>query len=622
MLGIRQKLMLGFGGLFVVVAAAGMLTITQTDRLGRAIDVILTENYRSVVACQDMKESLELLDTGVLLCLAGGEADGDSLISENVSRFRVAMDLERSNITLPGEQDLVERIGDLFEQCLLILPTSGQTSGSLEVRRAEYFSRLRPLFQETKAAVQEVLRMNQTNMSEANNAALGVADSVHRGLLVLIIVSAAIMLLYSQLVRRWILRPIHRLMASVDEIRQGNYDVVLKTGSHDEIGRLSDSFCEMTAGLRQVRKEDRLSLMRTRRATEEVFKALPVAIAVLDLDGKVEMATETAGKAFGLRPGANPGDLGFDWLPAMMRTALDEDRIISHRSGNGSFQHFVDNRERFYQPTVVPIAIGDGNREPAGVALILEDVSQVHEQKELKRGVVATVSHQLRTPLTSIRMSIHLLLDDRIGSLSDTQSGLLIAARDDSERLVSILDDLLDLDRIESGGNNLRFEPVSPQTLVRNAIEPVLPEARDRRLRIDSVVPDDLPEVRADIGRIQHVFANLLSNAIRYTSPGGILTLRADPGLDCVIFTVEDTGIGIPPDCLDHLFEPFFRVHGQDGRTGAGLGLTISREIVLAHGGEISVKSTMGVGSCFRFTLPTVDRNSSQIPSKKDGRCS
>ena len=128
-----------------------------------------------------------------------------------------------------------------------------------------------------------------------------------------------------------------------------------------------------------------------------------------------------------------------------------EDRIIEHDPKNGYVQQFIDNREYFFQPMAVPIPVGPERREPTGVALILKDVTQVHEQQEMKRGVVSTVSHQLKTPLTSLRMSIHLLLEERIGPLNEKQIELLMAARDDSERLVGILDDLLDINRIESG---------------------------------------------------------------------------------------------------------------------------------------------------------------------------
>jgi signal transduction histidine kinase len=596
--------MLGFGGLLAVMAIVGALTMVQIDNLGKAIDMILRENYRSVVACQDMKESLERMDSGILFTLAGNELEGNRLIKESAPRFRAALNVELGNITLPGEREKAKKIKDLFESYVEAIPLVTQVAQSPEKRQADYFSKLQPLFQKIKDVAQDILLMNQTNMNEANNAARHQADIAHRRMLTAIMVSAFLALLFSYLAHRWILHPINRLIESANEIRGGNLDLVLEAGSRDEIGRLSESFNEMAAALRQVRKEDRVNLMRTRRATEEVFKALPTAIAVLDLDGKVEVATETADRHFGLKPGVLASDLGYEWLLPLTRKALDEDRVVERDPKNGYVQQFVDNREYFFQPMVVPIPVVPERREPTGVALILKDVTQVHEQQEIKRGVVSTVSHQLKTPLTSLRMSIHLLLEERIGPLNEKQIELLMAARDDSERLVGILNDLLDINRIESGKSRLTLGPVTPRALVRDSTEPFLVDAKDKGVTVVNDVSDDLPEVMADAEKIRHVFANLLSNALRFTGPGGSVTIRASREQGQVAFLVEDTGKGIPEEELKHLFEQFYRAPGQDEKSGVGLGLAIVKEIVRAHGGDVGAESVVGKGSAFRFTLP------------------
>jgi two-component system, NtrC family, sensor histidine kinase KinB len=604
MIGIRQKLMLGFGGLLAVIAIVGVLTMVQIDRLGKDIDMILKENYRSVVACQDMKESLERMDSGTLFTLAGNKLEGNRLIEKYTSNFRDALNVELGNITLTGEREKAENIKVLFERYVEVIPLVTGVTRSPEERQTDYFLKMEPLFKEIKDIAQDILLMNQTNMNEANNAARRQADTAHRLMLIAIMASAFLALLFSYLAHRWILYPITRLIESTNEIRSGNLDLVLEGGSRDEIGRLSESFNEMAAALRQVRKEDRVNLIRTRRATEEVFKALPTAIAVLDLEGKVEVSTETADRHFGLKPGVLVRDLGYEWLLPLTRKALDEDRIVERDPKNGYVQQFVDNREYFFQPMVVPIPVGPERREPTGVALILKDVTQIHEQQEMKRGVVSTVSHQLKTPLTSLRMSIHLLLEERIGPLNDKQIELLMAARDDSERLVGILNDLLDINRIESGKSRFALKPATPRALVRDAMEPFLVDAKDKGVTVANNVSDDLPEVMADAEKIRHVFANLLSNAFRFTAPGGSVTIRAEQEQDRVAFLVEDTGKGIPEEELKHLFEQFYRAPGQDDKSGAGLGLAIAKEIVRAHGGEVGAESVVGKGSTFHFTLP------------------
>jgi signal transduction histidine kinase len=201
-------------------------------------------------------------------------------------------------------------------------------------------------------------------------------------------------------------------------------------------------------------------------------------------------------------------------------------------------------------------------------------------------------------------MSVHLLLEETLGPLNVRQTELLLAAREESERLAAIVEELLDLNRMESGKTLLDIEPVSPHAMVRDAVEPFLTEAKDKGITLTLTVPDDLPNVLGDSKRLQHVLANLLSNALRFTNPGGSVSVRADAEPAMVRFTVTDSGRGIAAEHLGRLFEPFYRVPGQDRPTGVGLGLAIVKEIVKAHGGSVGVTSEPGKGSTFWFTLP------------------
>jgi signal transduction histidine kinase len=259
---------------------------------------------------------------------------------------------------------------------------------------------------------------------------------------------------------------------------------------------------------------------------------------------------------------------------------------------------------------VVPIL--DTEKQPTGVVMTLKDVTEQRQQDELKRGVISTVSHQLKTPLTSIRMAIHLLLEEKVGPLTEKQAELLVAAREDSDRLHGILNNLLDISRIESGRVKMEFRAVSPREMAMEALESFRTAAHDQGVTLDVELPEDLPEVWADTTRISHVFGNLLSNALKYTPPGGKVTLSARAEEHGVTFSIVDTGKGIPSHYLPRIFEQFFRVPDQGPQTGAGLGLAIVKEIVGAHGGTVSVDSIEGKGSTFSFALKRTDQISTE----------
>jgi signal transduction histidine kinase len=250
----------------------------------------------------------------------------------------------------------------------------------------------------------------------------------------------------------------------------------------------------------------------------------------------------------------------------------------------------------------------DSDRQPAGVVLVLSDVTRQRHQDEMKSGVISTVSHQLKTPLTSVRMALHLLLEEKVGPLTEKQAELLVAAREEADRLDRILEELLDIGRIVSGKAPMELRPVPPQKMVSEAVEPYRSAARDGGVSLAVALPDDLPRVWVDPGQIAHVFANLLSNALKYTPPGGTISISAKEEGEVVRFRISDTGVGIPDRYLPRIFEQFFRVPDQGTGTGVGLGLAIVKDIVEAHGGTVAVESREGKGSAFFFSLRRADR--------------
>ncbi len=606
MLGLRQKLSLGFGGLLLIILIIGIQSIIHLTKLGESIDVILRENYRSVIACQQMKEALERMDSGILFKLLGYTQKGDELIRKNELAFEMALGVELHNITVPGEGEKANHLQDLFGKYKTALKRIEDSKVAITVRRNAYFTDLFPLFLQIKDTAGEILRMNQQNMSDANDLARNSAAAARRQMYILLVAGTIVAIGFIFFTGRWILRPINRLIQSADEIRQGNLDLVVERESRDEVGHLSEAFNAMAASLREFRRSDQAKLVRIQRATQQAFDSLPDAVAVVDLQGKVEVATEAAGNIFGLRPNTLIFDLPSGWMADLYKDALKDGRAVQQKV----VQHFVEGEERYYRPEAIPIL--DNDRQLAGIILVLQDVTQLRQQEEIKRGVVSTVSHQLKTPLTSIRMAIHLLLEEKVGPLTEKQAELLVAANEDSDRLHSILNNLLDISRIESGRVQIDFRAVSPHSMVSEVVESFRRAAQEQGVSLSLDFPDDLPEVWADVTRINHVFGNLLSNALKYTPPGGKIALSAKADEEQVRFFISDTGQGIPGKYLPRIFEQFFRVPEQGTETGAGLGLAIVKEIVEAHGGAIGVESHEGKGTTFTFSLKRADRISKE----------
>ena len=435
---------------------------------------------------------------------------------------------------------------------------------------------------------------------------VGVAVGV--AVLVSVTVGVGLAVLFTAVVTRSILRPLMTLTKSCKEIEQGNLDLVVQVKSRDELHQLAEAFNSMAATLREFRRTDRAKLIRTQRTTQLAVDSLPDAIAIINPEGTIELANDTAQRMFNLAPGKSIADIREHRLGEIYKEVTLEQRPWQPKSYEAAVEVYDQGGQlKYFLPQALPIVDG-ADKHLIGVTLVLGDVTNLRRLDEMKSGLLSVVSHELKTPLTSIRMASHLLLEERVGPLNNKQTELLMAARDDADRLQTIIEDLLDIGRLESGGVKLDLRAQSPDRLVNGAVAPLKASFHDRGIHLDVEVPTDAPEVMVDATRIDHVFTNLLTNALKFTSPGGRVRIATETEEDVVRFVVEDTGVGIPAEHLGRVFERFFRVAQANQPSGAGLGLAIAKEIVEAHGGSIGVRSKEGEGSRFSFTLHRADR--------------
>ncbi len=600
--GLRGKLALGFGGLLLVLLALALAGITWVSRLGGSIEVILRENFRSVLAAQDMKESMERMDSGALFSLTGDPDQGKTLAAVFGDRFEKALALERSNITLPGERERAEAIRRLYGEYRAVLATVLDTARPEAERRGTYYSALLPRFQEIKRLADEILDMNQDNMAQASVRARHLAATARQQMFLALVLGAVLAVGCVLFLGRAILRPLGRLIASTREIERGNYELVIAAPSRDELGQLAEAFNAMARRLRALRRSDQARLARAQRLSQLTIDSLPDAVALLTPEGEVELANRTAASLLGFQPAQPVPAEHRSWVRPLLEEATRFGEVQERRGYGRALQLFPQGVERFLLPQAV--AIRDADLGLVGVTLILVDVTELRRLDAMKSSLVSTVSHELMTPLTSLSMALHILLEEKLAPLAPEQTGLLLDAREDAERLRRILEGLLDVSRLEGGGAGLALEAVPPAELVEEAVGPLRPAYADKGVALAAEPDRNLPPVLADRTRASLVLTNFLTNALKHTPAGGQVRIQAAPtAAGAVRFTVADTGRGIPAELQARVFERFYRVPGEQD-PGAGLGLAIAREIVEAHGGAIGVESEPGEGSRFWFELP------------------
>jgi signal transduction histidine kinase len=290
-------------------------------------------------------------------------------------------------------------------------------------------------------------------------------------------------------------------------------------------------------------------------------------------------------------------------LQTAVRAAFDRVRQTAEPYDPTSLEAAVEipaNPPRWILVSATPVSDARGL---SGVTVAFRDVTRSRRLEGFKGNLVAAAAHELRTPLTSLHMAVHLCLEEAAGPISERQRDLLSAARQDSERLQSVVEELLEMARLESGATRLKPVKLVVAELIRGAVARNQSEAKRRGCELAMVPGDSLLAIRADPGRLDHVLDNLIANAMIHAGAGGVIEVGFEAAGEAARVVVDDAGPGVPEPLRDRIFAKFFRVPGTAKR-GSGLGLSIVCDVVRAHGGEVGVEDSPLGGARFWFTIP------------------
>jgi signal transduction histidine kinase len=602
---LRTRLMSGLICLLLILLSMGLYSIQTCNDLGRRIDAVVKYNDATGRLIQKMKRSSSVMSGSFLVLVAGDPKQSRDDFNTARTDFVAAIKEEQSNPGLGDEErKSVNALAETFKNyqadasSFLDQAIRGQAGDLAGVRLGAENTAL--LDQVDQLALVHLNSVNKSNGASASDAVNTVRSLIFLMMLAVVATLAAYLGL-----ARGLLTPLRSLTASIREIGQGNLDQQVPVVSRDELGVLATSFNQMAAQLREYRANTSVELMRLNTTIRATLASFPDPIFVLNAEGAVDFrnpaADELAVKLL---------FSGVTRLPQKVEEKVKEVRASGEDYLPTIFQDaikfHVNGQDRYFLPRIVMLRDEAGVN--FGVAVILEDVTRILLLDDVKSNLIATVSHELKTPLTSVRMALYLLVERTVGPLNERQSDLVATAREDADRLLRTLNDLLDLAKLEQGPSQLQLADVAPGALVETAAHETRDVAQEAGIKLRTEVTPGLPFVRVDRQRLAYVFVNLLTNAFKYSPGGTTVLVKAERGLNraeepVLRFSVRDEGPGIAPEHLDSIFDRFYRVPGSN-RTGAGLGLSIAREIVVAHGGEIGVISKPGEGSEFFFVLP------------------
>jgi len=378
---------------------------------------------------------------------------------------------------------------------------------------------------------------------------------------------------------------------------QGDFSRKASIHSRDEIGDLARALNVMSEDIK-----DKIEKINSERVKLDlVLSSMFEGVIVTDAEEQIILMNPSLRKLFFLETSPE----GKMPLEVIRNTAVEEmvERIIKGRQHLATEEIVVNTpEEKTFKINGVPIM---RNNRLEGAILVFHDITELRRLEKIRRDFVANVSHELRTPISSIKGYAETLLEGALEDKDNAREFINIIYQD-ANRLASLINDLLDLSKIESDKLKMSFTALDPVVLIKKAVTIVDNQAKAKSITLKVDIPQSLPRIRADETRFSQVMINLLDNAVKYSSEGGSATISAQVVENGLQVDISDTGIGISEADLPRIFERFYRVDKARSRElgGTGLGLSIVKHIVSAHGGQIRVKSEPGHGSTFSFIIP------------------
>ncbi|MEO5561896.1 MAG: ATP-binding protein [Chitinophagaceae bacterium] len=557
---VKQKIRLGTLFLFILLLLSGGVGIYHLMRLKDDAKEILKDNYESLEYGHAMQRSLDM-----------ASINGHHLFTESDSVLK----LQEANITEPGEQEITSVIRKYFN-----LYRSGDSSIAT--------------VQRIRAEIQKILALNLAAIEAKNQKAGKTADKALT--FISFIAGITILIGFTFLFNfpSVLTTPINALTEGIKEISKKNYHHRIHLDRKDEFGQMADAFNDMADRLEYFESSNLNKIIFEKTRAEAVINSLKEASIGFDKTGTILFVNDQALQLLGMQAKDMVGQPveGVSKRNDLLRFLLEE-------KGNLPFKIVVDNRENYFTKEVVDI----GQEDSSSKVIVLRNITSFKELDVAKTNFIATISHELKTPLASSDFSLKLLEDERVGKLSDEQKELLQNLKQDNQRMLRILSELLNMSQVEAGKIQLDLTQVKAEILADNAVNAVINATRQKNISIQKQYEASIQKVNADVEKTGWVLNNFLTNAIKHSPQEGVITIHIKKSGNSVEFSVTDEGPGIPSEYAEKVFERFFKVPGSKAG-GTGLGLAISKELIEAQGGEIWVRSEIGSGSTFGFILP------------------
>jgi len=604
---IKSKITIVYQILIYTIAIVGLASIINIYSISKSIEGLMVNNYKSINAVTNMMEAVEEQKNGIFLYIYSNREEGIDKFHKYNTVFDNWYTIEYNNITETGEFEHVKVLKEKFEKISLsfshlqdILNTEGV------VKAVNYYdSTLALQFDDISEELKKISTLNENAMFHSKSQVT--KDAKHS--MYIIIILSSISAIGGYVISRYstnkTLKPIYSLTETIKAVKEGALVQEAPILSEDEIGDLTKEFNNMTKRIQNFEQSTMGKLFSEKNKSMSIVKSIGDPLIVLDSNYKIHLLNNASERIFNIKEAEAVDRYFLECIPNGNLFDFIYNSTNAKDSEPSQQIIYLDVNGDPYYFNVVVTVIKDLGTSINGIVVLLQNVTQLKQIEKIKSDFISTISHEFKTPLTSIMMGATLIQSERIGGLNPKQKDIVQTIKEDSDQLNLLVTNLLQISKIESKKAVFDMAPCSISKIIEQSLKLFQDKAKSKGVILNYNLNTNLPLVIADEEKIPWVINNLISNALKFTNYGDSITIDTFIAEDKMCVSVIDTGIGISQEYQSKIFDRFMQIKGTDSEVrGTGLGLAISKEIVEALGGEIWCNSTLGSGSTFTFTLP------------------
>ncbi|MEO5931168.1 MAG: ATP-binding protein [Candidatus Kapaibacterium sp.] len=607
---LRSKILAGFAAVIAINVVFGLWAIYQFSDVGGAATDAISSNYELITNTVQLSAIVDI-QLGLLQQMPG--ATNPDLFATQFSQrsadFRILLVQLGQNHAADEKRPVIDSIGASYDRFLVA------SRKFIDVVRSPVKNDpLDILYREVNPAANALRQRNNRlyqNQLEITNVRRELSAELKQALYFVgagTVIATFLGIIGGGFYSRWAIRPIERLTQAVKNLTGGQLGERILITTADELGDLSFEFNRMIERLRRYEAMNIEQLLLEKRKVETIVQSIATPIIVVDAEMRLLLINSAAVAMFrlpiqGVYEGREVIDLVRDeGVVHSLRNALERKADVESGAPDIYIVH-EEGAERFYSVVALPLQTSSAVN---GVVAVFSDITHFKELDRLKSEFLAKVSHEFRTPLSSIIMSLDILREGLVGEINADQLDLLNSSKDDCRRLSKLITDLLELSRMEAKLRNRTTVQIDLAEVIDSVLRPHRLPAKEKGVEFIERIAPGIPLLWASPEEFRWLFNNLISNALRHTDSGGSVTIAAAVDARNLVVSIEDTGHGIPMDSLSKIFEKFHQVGSPSVATpgSVGLGLAIAKDVVESYGGRISVSSEIHKGSCFTVKIP------------------